>query len=286
MIWRCRTHRFDLAERVLVMGVLNLTPDSFSDGGRFVEPAVALAHARRLREEGADILDLGAESTRPGSAPVAPAEQWRRLEPVLEELAADGCVSVDTRSAEVAARALDRGASIVNDVSALGDPAMAGVIAAAGAGVVLMHMRGTPETMQQEPVYEDVTREVALFLGARLDAARAAGIGDECVALDPGIGFGKRLEHNLELIARLGELRALGRPLMLGASRKSFLGALSGAPVERRLAGGLAAHALAVWGGANVIRTHDVAVTVQAARVAAAIRDARRTLPEGAGHRG
>jgi dihydropteroate synthase len=277
MIWRCRDHTFTLETRVLVMGVLNLTPDSFSDGGRFVQPAAALEHAQRMIEAGADILDLGAESTRPGAAPVAPAEQWRRLEPVLGTLANAGrCVSVDTRSADVASRALAEGAAIVNDVSALGDPAMPGVVAAAGAGLVLMHMRGTPDTMQQQASYEDVTREVLEFLRGRLAAARAAGIREECVACDPGIGFGKRLEHNLELLARFEELRALGRPLVVGASRKSFIGQVSGAPPAERLAGGLAAHALAVWGGANVIRTHDVAETVQAVAVAAAIRAARR----------
>jgi dihydropteroate synthase len=277
MIWRCRDHTFTLEARVLVMGVLNLTPDSFSDGGRFMEPAAALEHAQRMIEEGADILDLGAESTRPGAAPVAPAEQWRRLEPVLCELAASGrCVSVDTRSAEVARRALAEGAAIVNDVSALGDPAMPGVVADAGAGLVLMHMRGTPDTMQQQASYEDVTREVLEFLRARVAAARAAGIREECVAYDPGIGFGKHLEHNLELLARLEELRVLGRPLVIGASRKSFIGHVSGAPPDGRLAGGLAAHALAVWGGASVIRTHDVAETVQAVAIASAIRSARR----------
>jgi dihydropteroate synthase len=277
MIWRCRDRVFALESRVLVMGVLNLTPDSFSDGGRFREPAAALEHARSMAAEGADIVDVGAESTRPGADPVAPEEQWRRLEPVLPALAAEGlCVSVDTASAAVAARSLAAGASIVNDVSALGDPAMSALVAETGAGLVLMHMQGTPATMQREPAYQDVTREVLEALRQRLAAARAGGVREECVVCDPGIGFGKGLEHNLELLARIGELRELGRPLMVGASRKSFIGRLSEAPPERRLAGGLAAHALAVWGGASVIRTHDVTDTVQGMAVALAIRSARR----------
>jgi dihydropteroate synthase len=277
MIWRCRGRSFPLETRVLVMGVLNLTPDSFSDGGRFVEIEAALSHARRMAADGADVIDLGAESTRPGAVPVDPEEQWRRLEPVLRPLAAEGlCLSVDTASAEVAEFALEAGASIINDVSALADPAMPGVVAKSGAGLVIMHMRGTPATMQHDPAYRDVTREVLEALKERLRFAVAAGIPEERVVCDPGIGFGKHLEHNLELLARLGELRALRRPLMVGASRKSFLGRLTGAPVGERLAAGLAAHALAVWGGASVVRTHDVPETVQAMAVAHAIRGAAR----------
>jgi dihydropteroate synthase len=277
MIWRCRDRVFALEERVLVMGVLNLTPDSFSDGGRFAEPEAALEHARRMAADGAEIVDVGAESTRPGAAPVPPDQQWRRLERILPTLADEGlCVSVDTASAVVAKRALAAGAAIVNDVTALGDPAMAAVVAGSGAGLVLMHMRGTPATMQHEPSYDDVTREVIEALRGKLAAARSGGVREECVACDPGIGFGKGLEHNLELLARIGELRVLGRPILVGASRKSFIGRLSDAPVERRLAGGLAAHALAVWGGASVVRTHDVPETVQAMAVARAIRSARR----------
>jgi len=280
MIWRCRDLTFELDPRVLVMGVLNVTPDSFSDGGRHLEPADALAHARRLASEGADVIDVGAESTRPGAEPVDPEEQWRRLEPVIGPLAREGrCVSVDTASAIVAARALQAGAAIVNDVTALSDPAMAEVAAKDGAGVVLMHMRGTPPTMQHDPGYSDVVREVREELAARLAAARAAGIAEDRIVCDPGIGFGKALEHNLELIARLGELAPLGRPILIGASRKSFLGKLSGAGVEDRLAGGLAAHALAVWNGATVVRTHDVAETVQAIAVARAVRSARGAQP-------
>lgn len=260
------------------MGVVNVTPDSFSDGGRFLDPRAAIAHARQLHEEGADILDLGAESTRPGSAPVPPDEQIRRLEPVLRALAVDPAVviSVDTASAEVATRALDLGARIVNDVGALSDPAMAAVVAGPGAGLVLMHMRGTPATMQDDPCYDDAAGEVAAWLGARLEAARAAGVDPGQVVLDPGIGFGKTLAHNLELLARLDEIAALGRPVLVGMSRKRFLGALTGRDTPDRLEAGLAAAAVAVFAGAAIVRTHDVAATIPALRVAEALRAARR----------
>jgi dihydropteroate synthase len=278
MIWRCRDRAFDLSTRTLVMGVVNVTPDSFSDGGRFFAPGAAVAHARRLLAEGADLLDLGAESTRPGAAPVTAAEQIRRLAPVLETLAADPAVvlAVDTASAVVAARALELGARVVNDVTALADPGMATVVAGSGAGLVLMHMAGTPATMQQDPIYGDVTREVRAHLAARLAAALAAGVPAERVALDPGIGFGKTVAHNLELLARLGELEPLGRPLMVGVSRKSFLGKTLDLPVDQRLEGGLAAGAVAVFLGARIVRTHDVAATVRAVRIADALRGARR----------
>jgi len=282
VLWRCRDLRFDLTSRPLVMGVLNLTPDSFSDGGRYLEPAAALDRARAMIREGADLLDLGAESTRPGAAPVAPAEQWRRLEPVLVPLATElGAasrvgLSVDTASAEVAARALAAGAHVVNDVSALGDPRMAELVAGHGAGVVLMHMKGDPATMQDEPRYDDVSREVARWLSTRLMRATAAGIEAERIALDPGIGFGKTARHNLELIARLDELSRLGHPVMIGASRKRFLGELTGQPVEGRLTGGLVVHAIAAFEGAAILRTHDVSSTVEALAVATALRAARR----------
>ena len=276
MIWRCGGRAFDVTRRALVMGVVNVTPDSFSDGGRYLDPAAALAHARRLVDEGADLIDVGAESTRPGAAPVVPELQIERLLPVIAPLAAEGvCVSVDTASAEVARRAVEAGAEIINDVTALGDPDMAGVIAAAGAGAVLMHMRGTPATMQQDPRYDDVVADVRVHLAARLAAARAAGIDAERIAVDPGIGFGKTLEHNVALLARLEELLPLGRPIVIGASRKSFLGRLTEADLEGRLEGGLAAAAIAVLQGARVIRTHDVGSTVKALRVAEAIAAAR-----------
>ena len=318
MLWRCREREFDLGDRTLVMGIVNVTPDSFSDGGRYLEPGAAIAHGRSLIAEGADVVDLGAESTRPGAAPVPVEEQLRRLLPVLEALAADGaCISVDTASAMVARRALEAGASIVNDVTALGDPEMARVAAEAGAGIVLMHMRGTPRTMQNDPRYGDAAREVAEWLGARLESARRDRIGLERVALDPGIGFGKTLRHNFELLARLEEIGALGRPVVVGVSRKSFLakgagaaaragasagtGATTGAgvvaaaradagagaggggdpvpdlPPDQRLEGGLAATAVAVFLGARIVRTHDVAATVRAVRIAEQLRAARRS---------
>jgi len=277
MRWQCRDRSFDLDGRVLVMGVVNITPDSFSDGGRWLDPAAAVEHARRLAAEGADLVDLGAESTRPGAPPVTAEEQWRRLAPVLEALAGvtGPCLSIDTSSAQVAARALAAGAHVVNDVTALGDPGMAAAVAGAGAGVVLMHMRGTPADMQRDPRYEDAPAEVADWLSGRVRSARAAGIAESRIAVDPGIGFGKRLEHNLELIARLEACAALGRPVVVGVSRKSFLGTLLDQPVDRRLEGGLAAAAIAVFEGAAVVRTHDVEPTVRAVRVAAALRAAR-----------
>jgi dihydropteroate synthase len=277
-IWRCRDRVFDLSMRTLVMGVVNVTPDSFSDGGRFFAPGAAVAHARRLLAEGADLLDLGAESTRPGAAPVTTAEQIRRLAPVIEALVTDprACLAVDTANAEVADRALELGARVVNDVTAFADPGMAAVVARTGAGLVLMHLAGTPATMQQDPRYEDVAREVREHLAGRLEAARAAGVPAGHVVLDPGIGFGKTVQHNFELLARLGELKSLGRPLLIGVSRKSFLGRTLELPVDQRLEGGLAAGAVAVFLGARIVRTHDVAATVRAVRIADALRGARR----------
>jgi dihydropteroate synthase len=278
MQWRCRDRVFELGGRALVMGVVNVTPDSFSDGGRHLAPEAAGARARELLAEGADLIDLGAESTRPGAAPVPAEEQWRRLAPVLEALRDEpaACLSVDTASAEVAKRALAAGVRVVNDVSALGDPAMAAVVAEHHAGLILMHMQGTPATMQTAPHYDDVATEVAAWLAERREAAHAAGIGDECVALDPGIGFGKSAEHNLELIARLEALVVLGRPVAIGVSRKSFIGRLLDVPAGERLEGGLAAAAVAVFLGARIVRTHDVRPTVRAVRMAAILRETRR----------
>ena len=278
MIWRCRNVTFDLSARTLVMGILNVTPDSFSDGGRYLEPGAAVARGRELLAQGADLLDVGAESTRPGSAPVPAGEQLRRLEPVLRALASEPGVvlSVDTRSAEVAARSLEWGAQVVNDVSALGDPGMAAAVAPTGAGLVLMHMRGTPATMQGDLRYDDVVAEVAAHLRARMDLAAAAGIGEERIALDPGIGFGKSAEQSLRLLARTDDLARLGRPILVGTSRKSFLARLLGdAPPDRRLEASLAAATIATLLGARILRVHDVAESVRAVKVAEAARIAR-----------
>ena len=278
MIWRCRERVFEDPSRVLVMGILNVTPDSFSDGGRYFEPTAAIARAHELVAAGADILDLGGESTRPGSAPVPAAEQVRRLLPVVQALEGSGaCLSIDTTSAEVARATLDAGAHIINDVTALGDPAMVGTVAAAGAGLVLMHMQGTPATMQHAPHYTDVIAEVHDFLAARMELAVAGGVATECVALDPGLGFGKRLDHSYRLMARLDEIVALGRPVVAGASRKSFIGrVLDNVDPHDRLEGGLSAAAVMAFLGARIIRTHDVAPTQRAVRIAAALVAERR----------
>ncbi len=257
-----------------LMGVVNVTPDSFSDGGLYLDPAAAIGHGSELVAQGAEILDVGGESTRPGAEPVAEAEELARVVPVVEALAPAGAeVSVDTSKGAVAAAALDAGATIVNDVTALrGDPAMAALCAERGCTVVLMHMRGDPRTMQEDPRYGDVVAEVGEFLASRREAARAAGIAAERIWLDPGIGFGKTAEHNLELLRRLPELAALGQPLVVGTSRKSFLGKFDGAPAGERLGGTIATAVLAAAGGAGVLRVHDVAEVAQALTVAGAIR--------------
>lgn len=261
-----------------LMGVVNATPDSFSDGGRFLAAEAAVAQAERLAAEGADLLDLGGESTRPGSAPVAVEEELRRVVPVVERLRARGFtlpISLDTCKAEVARAGLAAGADLVNDVTGLRDPALARVVAEAGAPVVLMHLRGTPATMQAEARYQDLLGEVAAELRQALARAEAAGIPAERVILDPGIGFAKDTAQNVALLARVGELRALGRPLLVGPSRKRFVGELTGAPVEDRLPGTLAAVTACVLAGVEWLRVHDVAAARQAATVAAALRDAR-----------
>jgi len=260
-----------------LMGVVNVTPDSFSDGGLYLDPEAAIAHGRELAEGGAEILDVGGESTRPGAEEVSVEEELRRVVPVVEGLRGlEAVVSVDTSKAPVAAAALDAGAEIVNDVTALrGDPEMAALCAERGCGVVLMHMLGTPRTMQDDPRYDDVVAEVKAFLAERLEAAVAAGIPEEGIWLDPGIGFGKTLAHNTELLRRLGELRELGRPLVVGTSRKSFIGRLDGSPASERLGGTIASSLLAATNGAEVLRVHDVAAVQQALQVAAAVLDRR-----------
>jgi dihydropteroate synthase len=229
-LWHLSNGTLAIGRRPLVMGIVNVTPDSFSDGGRHASAEAALAHGLELVRQGADLLDVGGESTRPGAAEVPPQQELERILPVVEALAARAGVpvSVDTSKAEVARQCLQRGARVVNDVTALGDPDMAAVVRDAGAGVVLMHMQGTPATMQQGPRYGDVVRDIARFFRERLDRAAAAGIAPGQVVLDPGIGFGKTAEHNLELLARLDEFQALGRPLCLGVSRKGFLGKVLG----------------------------------------------------------
>ena len=244
------------------MGIVNLTPDSFSDGGLHLDPDTALAHALRLVEEGANLLDLGAESTRPGSLPVATADELHRLLPVLRQLRPRVSVpiSVDTTKAEVARAALELGADIINDTSGVrADPDMAAVLAGSDCGVVVMHMQGTPRTMQQAPSYDDVVGEVAAWLAERLLTLTQAGIAAQRILLDPGIGFGKRLPHNLALLQHLDRLQALGRPLLVGASRKAFLGELLAEPLATaRLAGDLAVAAHARAAGVDILRVHDV----------------------------
>ena len=254
------------------MGVVNVTPDSFSDGGRFLDPRAAVEQGRRLAAEGAQMLDVGGESTRPGADAVPAEEELRRVLPVVEGLAATGAtISIDTSKAAVAAAALDAGASYVNDVTAFrGDPELAGLVAARGVDCCLMHMLGTPRTMQDDPRYDDVVADVKAFLEGRLAFAVAEGVPEERVMLDPGIGFGKTIEHNLELLARLDEIVALGRPVVVGVSRKSFLGKITGREPDRRAVATAAANVLALERGASVFRVHDVPETLDALAVAAA----------------
>jgi dihydropteroate synthase len=267
-----------------LMGVINVTPDSFSDGGRYLDPQAAVAHGVRLEAEGAAILDVGGESTRPGADAVPAGEELRRVLPVIEGLRSvtSGRISVDTSKAEVAEAALNAGATLVNDVTALrGDPRMAEVVAGAGAECCLMHMLGNPRTMQRDPRYEDVVADVKAFLEERLAFAVAAGIPEERILLDPGIGFGKTAEHNLELLARLDELAELGRPLVIGTSNKSFLGRLTGRPVGQRLAATIATCVVAYERGARLFRVHEVAPIADALAVTAATVAAWTTRPTG-----
>jgi len=253
------------------MGVVNVTPDSFSDGGRYLDAHAAIAHGERLAAEGAAILDIGGESTRPGADPVGEEEELRRVVPVVEGLEGVARLSIDTSKAAVAAAALDAGADYVNDVTAFrGDPELAGLIADRGVDCCLMHMLGTPRTMQQDPRYDDVVSEVKAFLEARLAYAVGEGVAEERVMLDPGIGFGKTVEHNLELIRRLDEIVAIGRPVVFGVSRKSFLGKLTGRDADERAVATAAANVLALERGASIFRVHDVPETVDALTVAAA----------------
>ncbi len=274
-VWRCRDRTLPLGERTLVMGIVNVTPDSFSDGGMFLTTDDAVRHGARLVDEGADVLDVGGESTRPGAGPVDVDEELRRVIPVIEgltEMQQTTPISVDTRKHQVARAALEAGARIVNDVTAGRDGAMLEAVADTGAGVVLMHMLGEPQTMQEDPRYDDVVAEVHEFLRERIESAVFAGIPEERICIDPGIGFGKNVEHNLALLRSVSALRLLGAAVMVGASRKRFIGLLTGTedPADR-LEGSLAVGVLAASLGADLVRVHDVAATVRALRVADAI---------------
>jgi len=257
-----------------IMGILNVTPDSFSDGGSFLQPAAAVDHARRMADEGAGVIDVGGESTRPGSPPVDADEELRRIMPVITAIVREvRCpISVDTSKAAVARQALGAGAAIVNDVTALsGDPDMAGVVAESGCPVVLMHMKGTPLTMQKSPFYADLMGEITAFLRRAIDAAVSAGVDREQIIVDPGIGFGKTVNHNLRILLRLKELSSLGRPILVGPSRKSFVGRMLSLPVGERIFGTAAAVAMAAASGAAMLRVHDVKEMRQVAAVAACI---------------
>ena len=256
-----------------LMGIINVTPDSFSDGGLYLEPGRAIRHARELVEGGADLLDVGGESTRPGARAVTAEEELARVAPVIAGLGEIGVpISIDTSKVAVAEAALDAGVEIVNDVTAMrAEPGLAQLCAQRGCEVVLMHMQGDPRTMQDNPTYEDVVDDVKAFLAERIEVAVDAGVAEERISIDPGIGFGKTADHNLELLGRLGELRELGRPIVVGTSRKSFLGRLTGSEVTDRLGATIASSVLALRAGADVLRVHDVAEVEQAVRVAEAI---------------
>jgi dihydropteroate synthase len=266
---------WELAVRTHVLGILNVTPDSFSDGGCFLDEGRASEHAASMIAEGADGVDIGGQSTRPGSEPVTAQEERRRLVPVLARVRRENPrarISVDTTRAAIAREALDLGADMINDISGMMvDPGMPATVARSGAACVLMHIRETPRTMQDNPVYEDLIGEILRFLERAVERAVAAGVNPDGIAVDPGIGFGKTVEHNVEILRRLPEFRRLGRPILVGVSRKSFIGALSGAPVEGRFAGSLGAGAVASLHGASILRAHDVGGTVQMLRVVDAL---------------
>lgn len=275
MLWSYRGHRLTIGPRPLVMGIVNVTPDSFSDGGQFFSTDAAIQHGLRLAGEGADLLDIGGESSRPGSQPVSLDEELARVIPVVRGLASKTAVpiSVDTTKAAVARQALEVGASIINDITAgLGDPDMLEIVRSHDAGIILMHMQGTPETMQDNPTYKDVVREVREFLEERIRICVATGIPVERIAVDPGLGFGKTFEHNMKLLRYLDVIAAIGRPVVLGVSRKGFIGQITGKPRDERVIGSVAmACYCAARGTAHVLRVHDVAETVEAAKVIGAI---------------
>ncbi len=267
---RGKSFSLDLSERVRIMGVVNVTPDSFSDGGLYLQPTEALRHALALVEDGADIIDIGGQSSRPGSDPVTEEEELKRVLPVVEMLAEEwpGPISIDTSSARVARETLAVGAGIVNDITAFsGDPELAGVTAEHGAACILMHMQGTPATMQEDPSYDDVMGEICGILAQAVERASGAGIGDDQIAVDPGIGFGKTTKHNLAILKHLPELAVLGKPVVIGTSRKGFIGNVLDLPVEERLEGTIATAAYAVAQGARIVRVHDVKPVARAVRM-------------------
>jgi dihydropteroate synthase len=272
-VLRCKDMLVDLSVPA-VMGVLNVTPDSFSDGGRFLDTEAAVRHGVSLAEQGAAFIDVGGESTRPDAAPVGVEEELRRVIPVIERLrgATAALISIDTSKPEVMRAAAAAGAALINDVRALREPGALAAARDSGCGVCLMHMQGEPRTMQLEPVYADVVSEVRAFLAERVAACRTAGIEAERVAVDPGFGFGKTLEHNLTLLRHLGELSAAGRPLAVGLSRKSMVGKLTGRPEGERVLGSVVLAVIAALAGASIVRAHDVAATVEALKVVTAVR--------------
>jgi dihydropteroate synthase len=291
MIWRVKNHELDLRDHALIMGIVNVTLDSFSDGGKFADANRAVAHALAMARDGAEIIDIGGESTRPGAEPVSEDEEMRRVLPVVERMKAEGgrmktdaekvhsssfilhpLLSIDTCKPAVAEAAIVRGASIINDVTGLRDDAMLAVAARTGAGVIAMHMQGTPQTMQRAPQYDDVVREVCEFFQKTFERAVTAGVAPECIAFDPGFGFGKTLEHNLALLKNFASLRVADRPLVAGVSRKSFIGKIIGSEkIEDRDAPTIALTALLRERGANIIRVHDVKPNADALRVAESI---------------
>lgn len=273
-ILKCRQYRLDLSKKTYIMGVLNITPDSFSDGGCFLNPEDAYQRALQIEKEGADIIDIGGESTRPGSLGVSAELELKRVIPVLKRLKKrlKIPISIDTTKAEVAEAALEEGASIVNDVSGLrGDEKIASVCASYSAGLVLMHMKGNPRTMQRHPAYKNLLKEVRLYLEKAIKVARAYGVKKEYIIIDPGIGFGKILKHNLEIIKELSFFKRLGFPLLIGLSRKSFIGKILDLKPEQRLLPTVCANAVAIYNGADIIRVHDVKEAVMAARMVDAV---------------
>jgi dihydropteroate synthase len=273
-IIKCGNYSLEFGKRTLVMGVINITPDSFSDGGKFYDTKVAISHAKYLVSNGADILDVGGESTRPGSESVTMDEEMKRVIPVIEGISneVEIPISIDTGKSEVAKAALDAGACIINDISAMrSDPRIANVAAESQSPLILMHMQGTPKDMQKDPKYKDVMGDIKEFLEERLDLAQSKGVTRENMIIDPGIGFGKTLEHNYEIIRRLRELKDLNLPILMGTSRKSFIGNTLGLDVNERLEGTLATITMSIINGADIIRVHDVKEAVRTAKMTDAI---------------